>query len=281
VLPALEGPPEPLAPAYLQRQTLSRRLAHLGFHQTVTYGFISPELDQAFAAPENAAEGRTLANPLGQEYSVLRGSLLPSLRAAAEQNLRQGARQVRLFELAPVWVSRPRGPVEQIMLGVVWGGVLGGEDYLNPARAVREADLGGVAQDLGWPGLAEVRSLGAGLFGFEGPVAELPRAEARIIPAFRPFSRFPAVERDLSLLVDMGQSHAVLAAAMRAALPTDALQDLRCVDVFRHRNLGEGRQAWLMRLRFQAERTLVGEEVDGWMAAALAAAEALGAKLRV
>jgi phenylalanyl-tRNA synthetase beta chain len=281
VLPALEGPPEPLSPAYLQRQSLSRRLAHLGFHQTVTYGFISPDLDQAFAALGNAPEGRTLANPLGLEYSVLRGSLLPSLRAAAEQNLRQGARQIRLFEVAPVYVSSPRGPVEQVMLGVVWGGTLGGEDYLNPARAVREADLAGVAQDLGWPGQVKVHALGEGLFGFEVPVAELPLAEARVIPAFRPFSRFPAVERDLSLLVDLGQSHAVLAAAMRAALPVDALQDLRCVDVFRPKNLGEGRQAWLMRLRFQADRTLVGEEVDGWVAAALTAAESLGAKLRV
>ncbi len=281
VLPPLEGPPEPLSPTYLQRQYLSRRLAHLGFHQTVTYGFISPELDQAFAAPGNAPEGRTLANPLGQEYSVLRGSLLPSLRAAAEQNLRQGARQVRLFELAPVYVSRSKGPVEQFTLGVVWGGTLGGEDYLSPARPVREADLSGVARDLGWVRLPEVRSLGEGLFGFELSVAELPPPEARVIPAFRPFSRFPAVERDLSLLVDLGQSHAALAAAMRAALPADALQDLRCVDVFRPKSLAEGRQAWLMRLRFQAERTLVGEEVDAWVAAALAAAESLGAKLRV
>jgi phenylalanyl-tRNA synthetase beta chain len=281
VLPALEGPPEPLSPTYLQRQYLSRRLAHLGFHQTVTYGFISPELDQAFAAQGNSPEGRTLANPLGQEYSVLRGSLLPSLRAAAEQNLRQGARQVRLFELAPVYVSGARGPAEQFTLGVVWGGTLGGEDYLSPARPVREADLSGIARDLGWANLPEVHALGEGLFGFELSVAALPLAEARVIPAFRPFSRFPAVERDLSLLVDLGQSHAALAAAMRAVLPADALQDLRCVDVFRPKSLAEGRQAWLMRLRFQADRTLVGEEVDGWVAAALAAAESLGAKLRV
>ncbi len=281
VLPALEGPPEPLSPTYLQRQSLARRLAHLGFYQTVTYGFISSELDQAFAAQSNAPEGRTLANPLGQEYSVLRGSLLPSLRTAAEQNLRQGARQVRLFELAPVYVSSALGPVEQFTLGVVWGGALGGEDYLSPARSVREADLSGVARDLGWARLPEVRPLGEGIFGFELPVAELLRAEARVIPAYRPFSRFPTVERDLSLLVDLDQSHEALAAAMRAALPADALQELRCVDVFRHKNLGEGCQAWLMRLRFQADRTLVGEEVDAWVAAALAAAESLGAKLRV
>jgi phenylalanyl-tRNA synthetase beta chain len=280
VLPPLEGPPVPLAPTYLQRQRIARRLAHVGFHQTVTYGFISPEADAAFAAPENPAEGRTLANPLGLEYSVLRGSLLPSLQAAAEQNLRQGAKEVRLFELAPTYVSGPEGPVERPSLGLVWGGTLGGEDFLSPARPVQEADLLGIAADLGWPGLPEVRTLGEGFFGLEGPVAALPEVAARIVPAFRPFSRFPAVERDLSLLVDLDQSYAALASAMKAALPSDLLQDLRCVDVFRHKSLPEGRQAWLMRLRFLGDRTLLGSEVDGWMASALAAVEALGARLR-
>jgi phenylalanyl-tRNA synthetase beta chain len=281
VLPPLEGPPEPLAPSYLQRQRLSRRLAHLGFHQAVTYGFISPELDSAFAAAGNGAEGRTLSNPLGQDYSILRASLLPSLRIAAEQNLRQGAREIRLFELAPTYASGPRGPLEQSTLGLVWGGTLGGEDYLNPARAIREADLKGIAQSVGCPHAPEVHALGEGLFGFELPLSDLPQTAVRIIPAFRPFSRFPSVERDLSLLVDLGQSYELLAATMKAVLPSDSLQDLRCVDVFRHKNLPEGRQAWLMRLRFQADRTLVGEEVDGWVAGALAAAESLGARLRV
>ncbi len=280
VLPPLEGSPEPLSASYLQRQLISRRLAHLGFHQTVTYGFISPEADAAFTAADNRAEGRCLANPLGQEFSVMRGSLLPSLQGAAEQNLRRGSREIRLFELAPTFVSGPQGPSERFTLGVVWGGILGGEDYLNPARPVREADLLGIAVDLRLDQLPEVRPMGESLFGFEISASAMPLAADRIIPAFRPFSRFPAMERDLSLLVEMDQSYEALATAMKAALPPVELQDLRCVDVFRHKSLPEGRQAWLMRMRFQADRTLVGEEVDGWVAAALGAAESLGASLR-
>ena len=122
--------------------------------------------------------------------------------------------------------------------------------------------------------------MGESLFGFEISASAMPLAADRIIPAFRPFSRFPAMERDLSLLVEMDQSYEALATAMKAALPPVELQDLRCVDVFRHKSLPEGRQAWLMRMRFQADRTLVGEEVDGWVAAALGAAESLGASLR-
>lgn len=279
-LPPLDSPPEPLSGDYRQRQVLARRLAHLGFHQTVTYGFISPEADAAFSEPANRPEGRTLSNPLGQEYSVLRGTLLASLQVAAGQNLRQGSRSVRLFEIAPTYQSTPTGPVERHTLAVVWGGTLGGEDHLSPARAVREADLQGIARDLGLADLPTIRVLGEGLYGFECLLEDLPKEGGRVIPAFRSFSRFPVVERDLSLLVELGQSHQRLVETMAAALPANLLQDLRCVDVFRHKNLPEGRQAWLMRLRFQGDRTLVGPEVDGWMAAALAAAESLGAQLR-
>jgi phenylalanyl-tRNA synthetase beta chain len=116
---------------------------------------------------------------------------------------------------------------------------------------------------------------------FEIPLAEIPDEAERIIPKFTPFSRYPVVERDLSLLVDLAQPYDALRDAVAAALAAAPLQELKCVDVFRHKSLPKGRQAWLMRLRFQAaDRTLTGEAVDGWMAKALDAAKTLGAELR-
>lgn len=283
-LPPLEGSPFPLSPSYMQRRDLARRLAHAGFHQTVTLGFVSPEADAAFAEADNPAAGRTLGNPLGQEYSVMRASLLASLVTTAELNLRQGAKEVRLFEIAPIYRSTPQGPVEQLSVGLVWAGTLGGEDYLSRSRSVQAADLLGVAQDIGATGTLQVRELPGGLLALEIPLASLPPHAERIIPAFKPFSRFPEVERDLSLLVDLGQSYRNLEDAMATTARTAAggvFQGLTCVDVFRHKSLPSGRQAWLMRLRFQAQnRTLTSEEVDGWVDAALGAARALGAELR-
>ncbi len=283
-LPPLEGSPHPLSPGHLQSRDLARRLAHAGFYQTVTLGFLSPEADAAFAGPDNPAAGRTLGNPLGQDYSVMRASLLASLKATAELNLRQGAKEVKLFEIAPVYQSGPEGPTERPVLALVWAGSLGGNDYLNRARPVQAADLLGVAQDLGAQGALEVRELGEGMLALEIPLALLPGHPERIIPRFKAFSRFPVVERDLSLLVDLDQSYRSLEAAMASAaaqVAGDAFQILGCVDVFRHKALPAGRQAWLMRLRFQAaDRTLTSEEVDGWLERALEAAQALGAELR-
>lgn len=272
-LPHVQADPEPLDAQLLLRHALTKRLAHLGFHQTVTYGFIAPEEDAPFA--DSPLEDRTLGNPLGLEYSVMRSSLLPSLRATAETNLRQGAKEVRLFEVAP---SYRAGLQARMDVALVWGGRRGGEDPLTPARAIRADDLRGVAAEL-CAGEVPVRELGDGLYGMEIPLSQLPLPEDRIIPKYRPFSRHPAVERDLSLLVELTQRHADLVAAVSKPLPQE-LRSVGCVDVFRHKSLPAGKQAWLLRFRFQADRTLTGEEVDGWMKAALAAAEGCGAQLR-
>lgn len=282
-LPPLEGSPLPLSASYLQERNVARRLAHAGFHQTVTLGFISPEADAPFAEG-NAAEGRTLGNPLGREYSVMRASLLPSLQAVAEANVRQGAREVKLFEIGPAYRSTSQGPQEEPVVALLWAGQVGGEDFLTKARPVQAADLLGVAKDLGAANPGPVKELAPGLLALEMPLAALPQIEDRIIPRFAPFSRFPAVERDLSLLVDLDQSYAALVEATEKALREAAgavFQSVGCVDVFRHKSLPTGRQAWLLRLRFQAmDRTLTSEEVDGWVRQALEAAQGLGAELR-
>lgn len=284
-LPALEGPPQPLDPGYLQCRRVADRLAQVGFFQTVTYGFVDPEEPALGDDPA----GRVLANPLGQEYSLMRGTLLRSLRETALANLAQGAREVRLFEIAPTHRATPEGPVEAWTLGLLWAGQAGGEDPLSPARSLvpeeGRAFLLGVLEDLG--ALAQPVPLADdGPLGWmvEIPLSALPPVSERIIPPFQPFSRFPRVERDLSLMVDLAQGYRELAEAMADALRAcagPAFQDLRCVDVFRHKSLPVGRQAWLMRMRFQAfDRTLTGEEADAWVAAALEAARAHGADLR-
>lgn len=275
-LPPVRSEPEPLAPDYLHRQRLARRLANLGFHQTVTYGFVSPEMDAVRAA--TPPDGRALGNPLGVEYSILRGSLLPSLEAAARHNQRNGAREVRLFEVAPVYASAASGPEASQRLGLVWSGVQGGEDPLTPARPIHPLDVAAIASDLGAAAVS-VLDLGEGLFGMELPLAALPAPAGRVIPPFRAFSRFPSVSRDLSLLVPAEQRYGPVAEAMRQALPPEC-SDLRCVDIYRGKGLEAGQQAWLIRMTFQADRTLTSEEADGWVKAALAAAEGLGARLR-
>lgn len=282
VLPSVESDPEPLAADYQQRHGIARRLASLGFYQTVTLGFISPEADAEFA--DTPAEGRTLGNPLSYEYSVLRGSLLPSLKHAAEHNLRQGAREVRLFEIAPTFHSTPNGPEEHSTLSIVWAGETGGRDPMTPKGPVHPAALQGVLAALGVHGVdgahAEVKTLEGGILAVEVALADIPGTPERVIPTFQGFSRFPSVERDLSLVVPFDLPFGRLAEAIQGVLTGTPLHTLTCVDIFRGKGLPEGCQAWLLRLIFQADRTLMGDEVDTWMGSALNAARSLKAELR-
>ena len=295
LLPPLESAPQPLAPDYLKRRKLASRLANLGFFQTVTLGFGDPlEAKEGFG-PGDKAEGRTLSNPLGEDFSLMRGTLLRDLGKVARLNLERGAKEVRLFEIAPVFAVAPDGTLQETWsLGLAWGGQLGGDDPLTAPRRIGEPEgksyLIGILQSLGVPetliqGFARWTLAGGdkGQAGwqFEVPLAALPDDPERVIPRFAPFSRFPAVERDLSLLVGLDQSYGALKDAMTQVLAGTPLQDLRCVDVFRHKSLPPGRQAWLLRLRFQAmDRTLTGEEVDAWVVSSLNAGKSLGAELR-
>lgn len=298
VLPPLDADPQPLSADYLKRRKLALRLANLGFFQTVTLGFGDQDEAKDGFGKGDAPELRTLANPLGEDYSLMRGTLLRDLGRVARLNLERGAREVRLFEVAPVYEAHPGQPLKETWtLALVWAGEVGGEDPLTPPRKLGEPEgqayLVGVLKALGVPAATirafrnwklasgEAGAKGAAGWQFEAPLAEIPAEAPRVIPKFVPFSRYPVVERDLSLVVDLGQSYDQLCRAVTAALAGAPLQDLRCVDVFHGKSLPQGRQAWLLRLRFQAmDRTLTGEEVDAWVAGALAAARSLGAELR-
>ena len=288
VLPPLEGPPVPLAGDYLQRQALACRLAHLGFHQTVTYGFVSPEMDEQAPGPRGEEafddpQGRILANPLGLEYSVLRRSLVPSLVEVAKRNLKQGQREVRLFEIAPTFRGRPDGPKESWTVALVWAGERWDADPESQAVLVKAKHLHGILKDVLRPGTQQsVQPVEDDtILTAEFLLDAVPPRDERIIPTYAPQSRFPAVERDLSVIVPMDLTWQAMHRAVWDALSGAVLTDLTCADLYLGKNLPPVTKAWLLRLTFQAmDRTLVGDEVDGWVASALAAAESLGAKLR-
>lgn len=260
VLPSVQADPLPMPFEFTQRIQWSERLAHLGFFQTLTFGFQGPSDETASASDPS---GRRLSNPLGEEYSLMRSSLLPALKKAALQNLRNGQAEVRLFEIAPVYQSYPEGPHSVLTLALIWGGRAGGEDVLTPAQTITPLHLMGLAQTLQLPTI-HIVDLGEGLLGFELPLPSKPSAVAPLIPHFVPYSRHPMVQRDLSLLVSQGQTYGPIESAFKKVLP-GVCKSLRCVEVYRGKGVPEGQEAWLLRFQFQADRSLTTEEVDEWM----------------
>ena len=113
-LPRTDGVAKPTATAeQLVERRLRRSAAAAGFHEAVTWSFIS----EREAAPFGGSTW-TLANPISEDLKVMRPSLLPGLLAAAARNQNRGADSIRLFEIGRRYI----GTTEHPTLGVLMVG---------------------------------------------------------------------------------------------------------------------------------------------------------------
>ncbi len=102
-LPGIPGADAPRPENQIRRERLRRLLAAAGYAETVHFAFLDPAADAAFPSLRPEAKPLRLANPLSEQYSVLRRSLAANLVETARFNQRRGLPAVRLFEIATVF----------------------------------------------------------------------------------------------------------------------------------------------------------------------------------
>jgi phenylalanyl-tRNA synthetase beta chain len=282
--------PAPAGPADVRHDRaalLRERLRARGFSEARSSHFLSADALRRSGLDQTGAVA--VRNPLGADQALLRPALRPGLLSALAHNLRHGAAGVRLFEIGRVFSSG--GSEEQTSLGLITTGEKAPASWQGPAGSADFHDIKGVlAAVLGpldflpAPGLAlEVRGRGvsgtvsrlsravAGEFDAKAPVhcAELlvdgwlgaPEPAARV----EPLPRFPAVQRDLSLVLP----HTVPFATVEQELLSARAPHLRCIalsDVFADPDgvrLPADQRSLTVTLTFREEgRTLTSEEVD-------------------
>jgi phenylalanyl-tRNA synthetase beta chain len=215
---------------------------------------------------------------------------------AREKSVHEEAREFTFADL--------KGDLDS--LGELAGGIAwqpGGPEWLHPARAagigIGESGTGrgvsapvtshqsrvtraGLAGELARR-IAERFKLRHSIFVAELELAPLRAGyqQARAALAYQPLPRFPAVERDFSLVLADGASFAQVAEAVRG-LGIAELADVRAVDLYRGKNIPAGKYSLLVRVTFQShEATLTDEQVNDFSARIVAALEKqLGATLR-
>jgi phenylalanyl-tRNA synthetase beta chain len=286
-------------PATRQQDRVVRAaLVGAGLAEAVTYSFSDPARAALLRAPGDAAPV-ALLNPMSEEASVLRQHPLEGLLGAVATNVRRRQPNVRLFEIAPVYVQ-DGAPREPRWLAIAVTGARGDGAWYRAEDPVDVYDAKGLAEHvLGALGVRVRGEAGGRLEGFEvdthgalltddglvvgefGEVGEAVRAafgiETPVFAAaidldavatrppatvrYEPLPRFPAVQRDMAFVIGADQSLA--AADLEAALRTEAgplLRGLTLFDVFR---FPDGRRSLAWRLTFQAaDRTLTDEEVN-------------------
>ncbi|NIJ38899.1 phenylalanyl-tRNA synthetase beta chain [Sphingopyxis panaciterrae] len=111
-LPRIDGVAKPTAtPDQLLERRLRRAAAASGFHEAVTWSFVS----EREAAPFGGGVW-TLANPISEDLKVMRPSLLPGLLAAAQRNQHRGAGSIRLFEIGRRYLADAEHPTLALLM---------------------------------------------------------------------------------------------------------------------------------------------------------------------
>jgi phenylalanyl-tRNA synthetase beta chain len=307
-----ELPPSSMAgeyqPAELKRRKVRRALTSLGFDEAINLSFIDPAHDEVFAlaaASQLASESSfvTLSNPILEDASRMRPSLLPGLLQSLRHNLNQGTRDVRLFELGRVFAGSEGDelPHESESLGLIASGGAGEEDRAQAPRELDFYDLKGAVQAafaaLNLPPLvfkeAEVKHLRLGqaadisladgtIIGSVGALSETISAgykfrqrvyvaELNLTPIFeiaereikyRPLPRYPAVVRDVTLLVGRNVGFAELVAAIQSQEIED-YQRAQLVGTYEGQNIPADKRSITVRVEYRSDqRTLRDDEIE-------------------
>ena len=275
----LRGFPAPASVADLRHdnaEKLRERLRAQGFSEARTSHFVSPDALQRVGGTTDDAVA--VRNPLGADQALLRPALLAGLLEALARNLRHGAESVRLFEVGPVF--RAAGKEEGTALALL---CTGAEAGLFDLKGGLQAVLGAV--EFRPEDSLALRVTGSGV---EGLLRRLPRALGEkfaakspvfyaemdvdgwleTVPApvrVRALPRFPAVTRDLSLILPKTTRYAAVEKALSGAqAPHLFLVGLK--DVFADPSgvtLSVEHRSLTVTLTFRDEaRTLTSDEVD-------------------
>jgi len=122
-------------------------LTHSGFLEVINYSFVSHGLHNIIGAKDK--KGIVLLNPLTEEQIVMRDSLMPSLLENLRRNLLKKNEEIRIFELAPVYI--PQGeklPAENWKVSGLMYGLRWEESWNYPKDQVDFYDVKGVVEKL-------------------------------------------------------------------------------------------------------------------------------------
>jgi phenylalanyl-tRNA synthetase beta chain len=123
-----------------------------GYYEIITYSFISPAELIALDFPSRDPRLKTLnlVNPLSEEQSIMRTTLMPGLFSTMRKNINQKNYNLRLFELGSIFLPQGKDelPREEKMLAALTTGLHQDEEWNIESREVDFYDLKGCLESL-------------------------------------------------------------------------------------------------------------------------------------
>lgn len=290
----------PAAERTISRERLMTLLVDRGYQEAISLSFVDARLQRLlFPSRETLA----LANPISAELGEMRVSLWPGLIEALRGNLRRQQERVRLFEVGTRFEMRDGKLTESqaiagLMAGAAlpeqWGADQRAVDFhdlkadvealfaltgrgaaisyvaephesLHPGRSAAVVDDG---TRLGWlgqlhPEISRKLEIRDPPWLFELGIDPSFRAE---VPVFNDISRYPAIRRDLAVVLDESRTLDELRKTVSLAAK-GLLRELHVFDVYRGKGIEPGRKSIALGLILQeTSRTLTDAEADAVMA---------------
>ena len=267
-------------------------LASQGWNEAVTDSLVeSAWVDESVAAAVN--------NPLNEQYTYLRTSLKSSLLAVAGRNLARGVAGVRLFEAGKTFRKESGKLLEPMRLGLLVAGEGAEEAWYQSPREADFGDIKGVFdellgrrnfEDADLLEMARVPPSIAKIHGIKVPVfyAEIDLtlwlSRRKPTGVFAELPNYPAVRRDIAVIVDRDLPQAKVVSASRG-LKLKSLERVTLFDVFtddKGEKIPSDKKSLAYALTYRApDRTLTDQEVSKWQDKVLRQLERqLGAVLR-
>lgn len=263
-----------------------------GFYEALTYSFVSPKVFDNINvdAESNLRSCVKISNPLGEDFSIMRTTTMPSILEALSRNYARDNKEALLFEVSKVYIPTDDVlPEERLKLTI---GMYGDVDFYSLKGAVEvlleklsvpkfsfERESSNPSFHPGKTANLLVRNKSVGTFGelhpdvlenygFEDRVyfAELDLFSifeaAKTERKYKALPKFPAVTRDIAMLVNedvtVGEIEAIIRKNGKAIL-----EEVKLFDVYRGSQIPEGKKSVAYALVYRGEnKTLKDEEVN-------------------
>lgn len=284
----------------------------LGYDEIITYSFISPTYYDKIRMPKDSPlrKSMKILNPLGEDTSIMRTTILPSMLEIIARNYSYRNKSARLYELGKIYLPREDGLADEpkyLSLGAYGDGVdffsfKGSVETLLRELRITNVKFEACTDNASYhPGRWACVYAGETLLGVFGQIHPLVAANYGVdtevytaelsfdamyemrggIPVYQPLPKFPAVTRDIAVVCD----EAVTVGALEESIRRGAkglLKEVSLFDIYRGPGVADGKKSVAFNLVLRADdRSLTGDEADEDVQSILAALSAdHGAVLR-
>ena len=277
----------------------------LGYDEIITYSFISPTYYDKIRMPKDSPLRNSLKilNPLGEDTSIMRTTILPSMLEIVARNYSYRNKSARLYELGKIYLPREDGLADEpkyLSLGAYGDGVdffafKGGIETLLRELRITDVKFEACTDNASYhPGRCANVYAGEKLLGVFGQIHPLVAANYGVdtevytaelsfeamyemrggIPVYQPLPKFPAVTRDIAVVCDEGVAVGALEESIRRGAK-GLLKDVSLFDIYRGPGVAIGKKSVAFSLVLRADdRSLTGEEADEDVQSILAALKA-------